>query len=134
MSASALESLGDDTAIDCHECGKISDNTNDNFFCIEKRIVNYCKENIRAPSLHQVVQWGKKLGINPADVRAVSDRVPYRHALGKSASLPDLIINFFLACPFFPAKDRARAPCQILNGGKKLCPPAFEAPLWPRGI
>ncbi len=52
-------------------------------YCIEKRIVTYSKENLRAPSLRQILRWSKPLGINPAEARAASDRAPYRHALGK---------------------------------------------------
>jgi len=101
-------------------------------FCIfiEKRIVTYCKENIRAPSLNQVLQWAKKLGVDPAEARNVSDRAPYRHALGKLPSSSwvsdkirgerDKIWTMF--------KDRDREPWVIQNDGVTLYPPVLDPP------
>jgi len=51
---------------------------------LEKKIVAYTKNNIRAPSLQQVLQWAKQLGVAGQEARAISDRAPYRHTMGQS--------------------------------------------------
>ena len=52
--------------------------------CLEKKVLKYTKENIRSPTLHQILQWAKPLGVHPTEAKAVSDRAPYRHRLGES--------------------------------------------------
>ncbi len=54
------------------------------YIFLEKKIVTYTKNNIRAPSLQQVLRWARQLGVNNQDARAISDRAPYRHTMGQS--------------------------------------------------
>jgi len=52
------------------------------YFFTEKKIATYCQDNIRTPSLRQILQWSKKLGVTSSDAKAVADRAMYRHTLG----------------------------------------------------
>lgn len=53
------------------------------FLLLEKKILIYLKQNIRAPSLHQVLKWAKPLGVTNSDARIISDRAPFRHSMGQ---------------------------------------------------
>lgn len=99
------------------------------YFFTEKKIATYCQDNIRTPSLRQILQWSKKLGVTSSDAKAVADRAMYRHTLG-TFTPPSYSSSKFKKKIF--SKDLAQERCPIQNVGEIHCPPVLSPPLWPR--
>ena len=52
-------------------------------FFLELRCQRYIKSRLRAPPQHQVLTWAKRMGVTRQEALHLSDRLPYRHALGE---------------------------------------------------
>lgn len=63
---------------------------------LEKKILAYVKNNIRAPSLQQILQWAKPLGVTIRDAKVISDRAPFRHTMGQYTKM---IYKYNRRCP-----------------------------------
>jgi len=50
--------------------------------------MTFCKVNIRAPTITQLLQWAKNLGVSKKEALLLSDQLPYRHALGNRITPP----------------------------------------------
>lgn len=50
---------------------------------LEKRCLQYIKDNIRAPSLSIIKRWGQKLKVPANEINDVSQQLKIRHQLGK---------------------------------------------------
>jgi len=55
--------------------------------------MTYCKENIGPPSLPQILEWAKKSGVQKSDALRLSDRLPFRHALGNPLPPPSPFLS-----------------------------------------
>ena len=65
------------------------------FFCLEKKCDAYIRDNLKAPSLKLVMQWGRQLHMDPSTIKALSARIKLRHALG--ISQPPLSATIFVS-------------------------------------
>ncbi len=49
---------------------------------LQYKCEQYMNENLRAPSQVLVRQWGKKMGLPPAEIEQISDTLKLRRVLG----------------------------------------------------
>lgn len=52
------------------------------YFFLEKRIDAYIRDRLRAPPLHDIVKWAKKLNVPKSEAMLISDQIQLRHQLG----------------------------------------------------
>jgi len=48
----------------------------------EHRCRQYLHDRLRPPPEREVLTWARRLGVSRQEARNLSDRLPYRHALG----------------------------------------------------
>jgi hypothetical protein len=49
---------------------------------LEKKCLAYIRENLKAPPHSVVIRWGKKLGLEPPEIKKINDRLHLRAHLG----------------------------------------------------
>jgi hypothetical protein len=99
------------------------------FFCLEKKCDAYIRDNLKAPSLKLVMQWGRQLHLDPSTIKALSARIKLRHALGISPPPP--------VCHHFciNAQSLGPDPGHISNSKnwKRTTPRSFRSPYFAQG-
>lgn len=50
--------------------------------CLEKRCIEFIRQNLRAPPISLVQQWGRKLKLPPRDIQDINSRIILRGQLG----------------------------------------------------
>lgn len=94
-------------------------------------MVDYVKENLRAPPHRQVLEWAKTLKVDPSEARLISDRTPYRHQLGTHPPPPPLQIKVLL-CVFFLIGPGSGAMSHSKKWRETL-PTSFTSPFFAQG-
>ncbi len=49
---------------------------------LEKQCLAYIRDNLKAPPHSVVIRWGKKLGLEPQEIKQINDRLHLRAHLG----------------------------------------------------
>jgi hypothetical protein len=99
------------------------------FFCLEKKCDAYIRDNLKAPSLKLVMQWGRQLHMDPSTIKALSARIKLRHALG--ISQPPPVCHHFC----INAQSLGPDPGHLSNSKnwKRTTPRSFRSPYFAQG-
>jgi hypothetical protein len=99
------------------------------FFCLEKKCDAYIRDNLKAPSLKLVMQWGRQLHMDPSTIKDLSARIKLRHALGKS---PPPVCHHFVSTH---AQSLGPDPGHLSNSKnwKRTTPRSFRSPSFAQG-
>ena len=66
---------------------------------LKKRCLLYIRENLRAPSMRVVKQWGKRFGMSLEDIQEVNQNLLIRYQLGnKRQTIRYVICNIQSVC------------------------------------